>query len=103
MKRVRVLREVQSDLADAMEWYAAEGGSELANRFLQIFEYGLLRIEERPESFRPAYREFRRVLLQPFPYGLFFRIAGEEVIVVLLRHSARDPKRLKHALGTRLD
>ncbi|GLS20489.1 hypothetical protein GCM10007874_35060 [Labrys miyagiensis] len=36
-------------------------------------------------------RGARRVVLTPYPYVIFYRIAGEEVIVMRFRHTARRP------------
>ena len=102
MTNVRLLRGVYSDLAAAVEWYNSEAGAEIANRFLDTFDNALLQVERYPESFKLVSREFRRVLLRPFPYALFFRMDREEIIVVLLRHPARSPEGLEKASRTRI-
>ncbi len=33
----------------------------------------------------------RRVVLTPYPYVIFYRVAGEEIIIERFRHAARRP------------
>lgn len=33
----------------------------------------------------------RRVLATPYPYAVFYEIAADEIIIVGVRHTARDP------------
>jgi plasmid stabilization system protein ParE len=36
--------------------------------------------------------EARRVILRRFPYGVFYEIHGDEVVVLACFHSSRDPR-----------
>ncbi|HEY3151336.1 MAG TPA: hypothetical protein VGK65_06710 [Candidatus Binatia bacterium] len=46
---------------------------------------------ERPESFPIRERDFRRVNLQRFPYHFLFRIVGDVVRILVVRHHRRRP------------
>jgi len=47
-----------------------------------------------PLAFHLVHRTFRRVLLQRFPYALFYQFADDRIIVVAVLHQARDPEAL---------
>jgi plasmid stabilization system protein ParE len=47
-------------------------------------------MEQDPERFRVLYRDFRRILVERFPYRIFYRIKGDNVIVMRVLHHARD-------------
>lgn len=36
-------------------------------------------------------RELRRVVVVPYPYLVFYKIAGDEVVIVGIRHGVRRP------------
>jgi len=40
----------------------------------------------------PSFTETRRVLVQRFPFCLFYRLDGDGVILIACLHAARDPK-----------
>jgi plasmid stabilization system protein ParE len=45
-----------------------------------------------PELFPVLSRDVRRVLVNRFPYGIYYRIESEEIIVFAVMHAARDPR-----------
>ena len=50
-----------------------------------------------PNAFRLTnYRGFRRVLTHRFPYKIFFRIVGRDIIVFRILHGAQDHPRELH-------
>jgi hypothetical protein len=98
---VRILSELAGDLAAAANWYDQEGGRELGDRFVALFYSKLLTAAGKPEAHGKAYGEFRRILLKPFPYKLYFRVVGREVVFVLLIHAARDPRTTEKLLRDR--
>ncbi len=50
----------------------------------------------RPESFAVRERDIRRVNLHRFPYPFLFRVVGDAVRILVVRHHSRHP-----SLGTR--
>jgi hypothetical protein len=46
---------------------------------------------ERPESFAILERDLRRVNLHRFPYHFLFRVAGDVVRILVVRHHRRRP------------
>jgi hypothetical protein len=101
MKAARFLPEVFDDLSAAANQYDDAGGVALGNRFIQCFYSAVHRASATAESHRSIYREYRRVLMEPFPYKLFFRLVGSDVVFSLLIHAARDPRVVEQILRSR--
>ena len=50
---------------------------------------------EAPEMFPVVEGDFRRILLKRFPYGVFFQLRADELVVAAIFHLHRDPVRLR--------
>lgn len=57
----------------------------------EIMGYYMQQAAERPESFAIRERDLRRVNLQRFPYHFLFRIVGDVVRILVVRHHRRRP------------
>ncbi|WP_246685647.1 MULTISPECIES: type II toxin-antitoxin system RelE/ParE family toxin [unclassified Methylobacterium] len=45
-----------------------------------------------PESGRGTrLSEPRRIAANPYPYGVFYEVSGDTIVVIAIRHAARDP------------
>ena len=84
-------RAVQSDLRIALHHFDREGGSKLGDRFFAEVQAAKDRIVARPSSFGIFKDDLRRANLRVFRYHLLFRIVGNEVRVLVLRHNRRKP------------
>ena len=90
MSRLILRPEACQDLAEAHEWYEShrEGlGAEMAAAVFAAIEVA----QSRPLSF-PIRREpaTRRVLVERFPYAVFFVFADDCVVVTAILHTSRD-------------
>ena len=52
------------------------------------------RIRLNPQSFPLIHGQIRRVVLSRFPYAVYFREQGTEILVIAL-HGRQDPQRWK--------
>ncbi|MEW6746820.1 MAG: type II toxin-antitoxin system RelE/ParE family toxin [Planctomycetota bacterium] len=81
-----------ADLDEAFLWYEAQRtglGSEFLNAVEQVFHAAL----ENPRRYHVVYRDTGRAHVRRFPYGVFYRIVGNDVVVVACFHGRRDPRR----------
>jgi plasmid stabilization system protein ParE len=83
--------KVYSDIDEIMEYYERVATRELAAEFYSELRYYMQQAAERPESFAIRERDLRRVNLQRFPYHFLFRIVGDVVRVLVVRHHRRRP------------
>ena len=98
--QLRVRPGLLDDLAKAVDWYQ-ERGPGLGDDFVRSFHATLARVQREPLSNLRARGEVRRVILDRFPYALWFRVDGDTVVVLLLWHTARNPTALQQALRRR--
>jgi toxin ParE1/3/4 len=92
---VTIRPKAKSDLRRAHDWYE-ERCPGLGDEFLADHAEALLRLEADPERFPLYYRGFHRVLTHRFPYKIFFRIVGRDIIIFRILHGAQDhPRELR--------
>jgi toxin ParE1/3/4 len=83
--------EIYSDIDAIMRYYEEVATSELADRFYAELRYYMTKAAETPESFSVRERDIRRVNLKRFPYHFLFRIVGDSVRILVIRHHNREP------------
>lgn len=83
-----------ADIEDAYRWYRKRDTS-FGDDFLKEVDNAVTRITEHPKAYRVLYRDTRRVRLERFPYGLFYRAYDDQIVVVACMHARRDPRRWK--------
>ena len=91
---------LEEDAGAERQYYDAKAPG-LGQEFLQVFYASATDIPCNPMLYRKVYGEFRRRLMSKFPFALYFRVIGEDVIVFGLFHCARDPRTIKKALRAR--
>lgn len=96
-REVIVRRLAEAHLADAYAWYEAQIPG-LGSAFLDSFDDALPRIRQFPESCPVAFMDYRRALLRRFPFGVFYVIEQETIIIAAVFHLARDPRELRREL-----
>lgn len=79
-----------------MEYYEQVASMELADDFYAELRQFMIQAAERPDSFSIRDRDIRRVNLHRFPYHFLFRVIGDAVRVLVVRHHRRHP-----SLGSR--
>jgi plasmid stabilization system protein ParE len=89
---VRLRAEAEDDIYEAAAWYESQR-LRLGHDFLDAIEASFARISENPLQFPVLYRGTRRALLPRFPFGVFFRIERESVVVLAVMHASRNPVR----------
>jgi plasmid stabilization system protein ParE len=82
--------EAEADLVNARDWYERQREG-LGAAFLLCVEEVLERIGRTPEMYTVVYHDVRRALTRRFPYAVYYRIAGTEVVVLGILHTRRDP------------
>lgn len=93
MKQVIVRPAAAADIEDAFRWYESRRPG-LGEEFLLALNSTRDRILEHPEAYPVLHRATRRTLiLRRFPYGLFYRIYGDTIVIVACMHAKRDPRR----------
>ena len=86
---VLIRASAEKDIEEARGWYNNRRPG-LGDEFLVSIAEAFIRLEESPERYRILYKGFRRVLVERFPYRIFFQIRGDKLIVFRVLHHARS-------------
>lgn len=84
--------EAAADVQAAFDWYEDQRPG-LGEAFEAAFFGALDRAVRLPEGFEVLHRGTRRVLLQRFPYGLYYKVYGDTLLVLACLHCKEHPDR----------
>jgi plasmid stabilization system protein ParE len=91
---LRLRPEPEQALADASIWYEEQRkglGNQFLDEVLSVFSV----ISETPLMFPVVHRNIRRALIHRFPFGVYYRVESDEIVVVAVMHGSRDPRQWK--------
>ena len=92
MKRtVRFLPEALEDLSETQNWYASREPG-LGQSCAEAIAAAVERIIQDPASFPCVVAEVRRLVVRRFPYAVYSREVGDEVLVLAV-HGRQAPRR----------
>jgi toxin ParE1/3/4 len=97
---LRFFSEVEEDVVSSYAWYE-EKSDGLGEDFLRMFYASTAAILRNPLLSPKVLGEFRRRLLQRFPFAIYFTVERDEIIVFGLFHCARDPRSITLELHER--
>ena len=80
-----------ADIEEAFLWYERQRPG-LGNEFLAAVQAMRESIAAHPAIHPIIHRDTRRALVHRFPYGIFYRVYGEVIVVVACMHASRDPR-----------
>ena len=81
-----------AEIDEACAWYD-EQQSGLGDAFRNALSVLIWRIAEAPLSFPRVDGETRRAIVLRFRYAVYFRLHGDDVIIIAVVHSSRHPGR----------
>lgn len=92
MKRYRLLSDVaaDADIEAAFQWYESEQPG-LGLEFLGEVRATYVRILDGPFKYQELRSGIRRALTRRFPYGIYFSVEDDLIVVIAVLDSARDP------------
>ncbi len=96
--RVELLEGAEADLLEAYVWLEDQR-SGLGERFYRTLDFALERLRMQPEM-APVYRgAYRRLVLRPFGFGVFYTIAGERLMVGAILDLRKNPESITQRLS----
>lgn len=81
----------EADLAEAREWYEAQRpglGDELLENVEEVFD----RLRRFPALYARMFQDVRVALIRRFPYAVAYRLVNDQITVVAVYHTRRDPR-----------
>lgn len=91
------LDEAETELEEAQAWYEARSPG-LGQAFVTSIQASIERIRRSPFRHPAVDHEVRRALTRRFPYAIFYLVDEDQVVVIAVFHSSRDPKEWKARL-----
>ena len=92
MKPPIVRPAASADIEDAYRWYEAQQTG-LGEEFLAAAQTVMQSVLANPQQFPVLHRQTRRALFHRLPYGLYYCIVDDQIVVVACMHARRDPPR----------
>ncbi len=90
MHKLKFKPEVYDDIKTAYDWYESQRTG-LGEDFLLTLEESYSKITRTPKVYQRIYKIARRKLVHRFPYGVFFVLRDDDVIVIAIMHTRRKP------------
>lgn len=89
---LRYTSKAKKDLEQAFAWYQNQSTG-LGVEFLGCVETSLANIIQAPELYAVCYLNYRRAVLQRFPFSIFYTIEKTEIIVHAIFDNRQDPEK----------
>ena len=89
--KIRLRPEAKTDIESAAVWYERLRKI-LGKEFLDEVQSVCNTISEHPKLYPVIHRRTRRAVIQRFPFGTYFRVEEECIVVVAVMHGSRHPK-----------
>jgi plasmid stabilization system protein ParE len=90
-REVRFRPEAEADVLETRDWYDGRQ-SGLGAAFRRALDETVERITNNPLQFQQVRGETRRAILRRFPYAVYFRVAGDDILVLAV-HGRQHPRR----------
>ena len=82
--------EARADLLDAFMWYQ-EQREGLGFDFKLCVDQVISSLQRNPLIHKIVYQEIRRAVTKRFPFGVFYIVEKEKIVVLAVSHARRDP------------
>ena len=83
--------EALEEYMQASSFYA-DISHELAEAFIESIETGIEQILENPEAWQIVKEDMRRHLVNRFPFGIYYCIEEETILIYAVMHMSREPE-----------
>lgn len=83
--------DAEADIASGYGWYEEQRRG-LGTDFLEEVSFTFAAVESNPRRFQLFNPVLRRAIVRRFPYGAYFFLFDEIVLVAAVVHLARDPQ-----------
>ena len=84
-------KEAREDMDEILKWYSNQK-VELAKSFWESLSETIYLIQQHPFHYPVIFKQFRKAVLNVFPYCVYFRVDKKSVVVLAVTHHKRNPK-----------
>jgi toxin ParE1/3/4 len=90
--------DAEVELLEAAQFYEGRVPG-LGDRFLDDYETAIATILGAPERWRIIEGSVRRYLMPQFPYAIYYRVEGDVLRILVVKHHGRRPGYWRYRLG----
>lgn len=83
-------RAARAELIEAAAWYDARQAG-LGAAFIAEIDRCVTLAAEQPQRFAMAHNDIRRVVVDRFPYSVYYRAELRRMVVLAVFHASRNP------------
>lgn len=83
--------QAEDEVIEIRQWYESRRAG-LGRQFGEAIDGLVGRVAERPLAYQRVHNETRRAVIARFPYAVYFRLSGNNVVVLAV-HGRQDPGR----------
>ena len=94
---LKVLSCAEQDITNAVFWYENKLKG-LGLQCILSLDAAIQSIRRNPKLYPEVYKNFRRALIQRFPYSIIYFIENDSIIIIAVYHEKRDPQDWKMRL-----
>lgn len=87
---IRIRPEAEKDLQEAFDYYQTCRVG-LGHEFMMCVEVALKSIQRNPAQHPIIYKHIYRNFVQRFPFGVYYLVKQDLVLVIAVLHVRRDP------------
>ncbi|MGP8217666.1 MAG: type II toxin-antitoxin system RelE/ParE family toxin [Bacteroidia bacterium] len=89
-----VRSNAEKQAKEAHDWYE-EKITGLGNDFLTCLDACISSIIRNPKIYQKKYKKIRMAIVDKFPYGIYYVVEGNSIIIFAVLHFSRNPKYLE--------
>lgn len=90
--KIEITESANNDVVSAFIYYEHKHNG-LGERFLSSWENQLISLQKEPLIYQKKYKNFRQVLLKPFPYHIIYEAENKTIVVYKVSYSGRHPRK----------
>lgn len=81
----------EEEMADAVSWYEGKERG-LGTHLRKEIEKAISKIQQRPRAYQLVKgSKIRRILIEKFPYSIFYIVEDDHIFVISVFHTSRNP------------
>ena len=80
----------ESEIIEAASFYESRSPG-LGEGFLGQLADAAIRVQYHPHRWPVVESDIRRIMLKRFPFGIYFRVVGDTIRVLTVKHHRRHP------------
>ena len=88
--KIIVRKRAEQNISEAFYWYEMKQKS-LGYDFLENIQVQIRNIQNAPLLYQIRHKNIRCALVPRFPYGIFYLIENDKIIILAVLHFSRDP------------